>query len=171
MAASVAYPTSQGSLSLACSDGPVVTQPHQTEAQRVFRAAPFIASLGMRLDHLGVGQCSTSLPVLETHLQQDGFVHAGVQAAMADHTAGTAASTLLQPGQFVLSAEFKINLLRPARGELLRCTARVLKAGSRLTVVESEVHCSSGAASQLVAKATITLCVLSVQSSSSKREE
>ena len=137
-----------------------MTQEHQTETQRVFLAAPFIASLGMRLDYASDGECRTSLAVTDTHLQQDGYVHAGVQATMADHTAGTAASTLLRPGQYVLTAEFTINLLRPARGELLRCRARVLKAGSRLTVVESEVHCSSGDISKLVAKAMVTLSVM-----------
>ena len=45
-------------------------------------------------------------------MQQDGFVHAGVQAAVADHTSGDAAATLLAVGKIVLSIEFKINLLR-----------------------------------------------------------
>jgi uncharacterized protein (TIGR00369 family) len=141
-----------------------VTDETQSEVQRVFSAAPFIADLGLKLEHAADGECRTSLRILEKHLQQDGFVHAGVQATIADHTAGAAAATLLRPGQIVLSAEFKINLLRPARGDLLTCSAKVLKSGSVLTVVESEVFCTSGDRSLLVAKATVTLSVLTPRS-------
>lgn len=142
-----------------------MTAANRTEVERIFLAAPFIALLGVRLDHAADGECRTSLAVKPEHLQQDGYVHAGVQATLADHTAGAAAATLVRPGQYVLSAEFKINLLRAARGDTLACFAKVLKAGSRLTVVESEVHCSSGGSSQLVAKATVTLSVMSLSSS------
>ncbi len=130
------------------------------ETLRVFGQAPFIALLGLRLDSAAQGVCETSLVLAERHLQHDGFVHAGVQATVADHTAGTAASTLLRTGQIVLTAEFKINFLRPATGHTLACIARVLKAGSTLTVVESEVYCDGGAARRLTAKAIVTLAVV-----------
>ncbi len=130
------------------------------EFHRVFHSAPFISSLGLQLDQAASGECRTSLAIVDMHLQQDGFVHAGVQATVADHTAGAAAATLLGDGRMVLTAEFKINLLRPARGERLACVARVLKAGSTLIVVESEVFCDTEDDSRLVAKATVTLCVL-----------
>ncbi|WP_169730682.1 PaaI family thioesterase [Calidithermus chliarophilus] len=105
-------------------------------------------------DPLGEGWCQTELEVGEQHQQQDGFVHAGVQATMADHSAGTAA-TLIGPGQYVLTVEFKINLLRPARGERLNCRVQVLKPGKSLIVVESEVYTQ-----KLVSKATVTVAVL-----------
>lgn len=130
------------------------------ETLRVFNEAPFIRLLGLRLDAAADGECTTSVVLAENHLQHDGFVHAGVQAAVADHTAGTAASTLLRPGQIVLTAEFKINLLRPARGEILLCTAKVLKAGASLTIAESEVYCGSAGKNVLTAKALITLAVV-----------
>lgn len=130
------------------------------ETLRVFNRAPFIALLGLQLDSAFEGECRTSLGLAEKHLQHDGFVHAGVQAAVADHTAGTAASTLLRPGQIVLTAEFKINLLRPARGDTLTCFSKVLKAGATLTVVESEVYCGSMDERYLTAKAMVTLAVV-----------
>jgi acyl-coenzyme A thioesterase PaaI-like protein len=67
---------------------------------------------------------------------------------------------LIGPGQYVLSAEFKINLLRSAKGTRLACVAKVLKAGATLTVVESEVFCESAGESRLVSKATVTLAVV-----------
>lgn len=131
------------------------------ELERIFNAAPFVRSLGIRLVSVGPGECETELTIEPRHLQQDGFVHAGVQATMADHTAGGAAATLVGPDEVVLTAEFKINLLRAAGGERLRCRSKVLKPGSRLTVVESEVHCEAKGASKLVSKATASIAVVS----------
>ncbi|MDH3402734.1 MAG: PaaI family thioesterase [Acidobacteriota bacterium] len=131
------------------------------ELERIFNAAPFVASLGIALVSVGSGECETELVIEPRHLQQDGYIHAGVQATMADHTAGGAAATLAGPDEVVLTAEFKINLLRAARGEKLRCRSRVLKAGSQLTVVESEVFSEREEASTLVSKATVSIAVVS----------
>ena len=130
------------------------------ELERIFSAAPFVASLGIQLVSLGPGECETRLEIGASHLQQDGFVHAGVQATMADHTAGGAAATLIGPGEIVLTAEFKINLLRAARGRTLRCRSKVLKPGSRLAVVESEVFCETEEDRKLVSKTTATIAVV-----------
>jgi uncharacterized protein (TIGR00369 family) len=130
------------------------------EVRRIFEQAAFVADLGVVLDRIGPGVCETSLLLERRHLQQDGYVHAGVMATLADHTAGAAAATLVGANEYVLSVEFKINLLRPAHGERLRCRATVLKPGSRIDVVESELWCGEGGDSKLVAKATVTLAVL-----------
>jgi uncharacterized protein (TIGR00369 family) len=137
-----------------------MTPPASDELKRIFYQAPFIAALGIQLDSLGPGECTTTLVLQERHLQQDGYVHAGVQATMADHTAGAAAATLIQEGQIVLTAEFKINLLRPAKGERLICKSKVLKPGKQLTVVESEVFCVASEKEQLVSKAMATIAVV-----------
>jgi uncharacterized protein (TIGR00369 family) len=133
------------------------------EIDWIFKSAPFVAKLGIRPVKLDSGTCETALEVEEWHLQQDGFVHAGVQATMADHTAGAAAATLLDPGQIVLTLEFKINLLRPARGDRLTCQSRVLKPGSRVTVVESEVFCENHDGTRLVSKATASMAVVNAR--------
>ena len=123
------------------------------EIQRIFRAARFIADLGIELDSVGDGECVTTLELKDRHLQQDGYVH----ATIADHTAGVAAATLLRKNQMVLSVEFKINLLRAAKGDRLICRAEVLKPGRRFSVVESEVFCVEGGNERLVSKMTATM--------------
>ena len=130
------------------------------EASRIFLRAPFIKNLGIKPVHFEPGKCETVLVIEPSHLQQDGFIHAGVQATMADHSAGAAAFTLVAEKEFVLTAEFKINFLRAAKGDRLRCVATVLKPGNHLSVVESEVFCQSGDNQKLVSKATVTLAVL-----------
>jgi uncharacterized protein (TIGR00369 family) len=131
------------------------------KVQEIFDRAAFIAEVGISVSGIGVGWCETTLAVAPKHLQQNDYVHAGVLATMADHTAGGAAGSVVKEEQVVLSVEFKINLLRPAMGEALRCKANLLKAGRTLIVAESEVFARAGAEEKLVAKATVTLAVVS----------
>jgi len=126
----------------------------------IFLSARFVQDLGIELASADPGRCESVLAVAGRHLQQDGFVHAGVIATMADHTAGGAANTLVAAEETVLSAEFKINLLRPAAGPRLRCRAAVLKAGRTLIVAESEVFAEAPEGPRLVAKALVTLAVV-----------
>jgi uncharacterized protein (TIGR00369 family) len=126
-------------------------------ARAIFLKSRFAADIGMVLDDLGPGWCETHIDILPKHLQQDGYIHAGVQATLADHTAGGATGTLVPAGYLVLSAEFKINFLRPCIGERIRCRATVLKAGKTLCVAESEVYAVRNGAEKLAAKATVTL--------------
>jgi uncharacterized protein (TIGR00369 family) len=137
---------------------------YATVIRDIFGLAPFIQHLGIELVDVGPGWCETMLVTRPEHCQQDGFIHAGVQATLADHTAGAAAATLMPPGFIVLTAEFKINLLRPAQGERLRGRAEVLRAGKTLTIVESAVYAHANNQEKLVAKAMVTLAVVKKRS-------
>lgn len=119
----------------------------------------FTRALGLGLEAVRPGHCTTGLAVRPDHWQQDGYVHAGVQATLADHTGGSAAYSLIAADELVLTVEFKINLLRPAIGERLRCRADVLRAGRTLIVAESGVYIVDGADERMCAKATVTLAV------------
>lgn len=138
-----------------------VNPPEPTKAEfthKLFEAAPFIRELGIEVESVEPGRVTTRLEVKSRHHQQNGVVHAGVLATMADHTAGGAATTMLADGQMCLTVEFKINLLRPAVGPELMCRSEVLRAGRSLVVVESEVFDRSAQGEQrLVAKAMVTL--------------
>jgi uncharacterized protein (TIGR00369 family) len=131
------------------------------KVEEIFEKAAFVQDVGIKLSGMGIGWCETRLDILPRHLQQDQFTHAGVQATMADHTAGGAGASIIKEDEIVLSVEFKINLLRPAQGHALRCKANILKAGRTLIVVESEVFSLDGAREKLTAKATVTLAVKS----------
>ena len=134
---------------------------YQAEINRVFKQAPFIEDIGMELVEVSPGRCSTVLMLEKRHQQQDGFVHAGVLTTVADHTAGTAGAALIAAGQYVLSTDIKVCLMRPARGDRLHCRARVLKAGRRLIFTESDVFCQDAHQEQvLVVKAMVTLAVV-----------
>jgi uncharacterized protein (TIGR00369 family) len=140
-----------------------VTIPDLAACRAFFARTPFIADVGVEPEAVAEGHCTTTLVVLAKHLQHSGQVHAGVLATMADHTAGAAAQTLAPEGTFVVTAEIKLSLLRPAQGERLICRARVLKPGKQLTFVESEVHCVAQGKEHLVAKASATMAMVNAR--------
>lgn len=120
-------------------------------------ALGFIRWCGFTLREMESGICVSELGIREKHLQQDGFVHAGVIATMADHTAGYAAFTTVSPNERILTIEFKINYLRPAVGTLLICRSRVVNNGRKVKVTESEVYSFANEREKMVAKALLTM--------------
>jgi uncharacterized protein (TIGR00369 family) len=126
--------------------------------REIFYLANFIRDLDIRLDKFAEGICETSMVVQERMRQQHGFVHGGVIATLADHTAGGAARSV-SGEKDVLTLEFKINYLKPAIGDHLRCTSTVLRAGKAVTVAEALVYAGSAEKETLVAKLTETLFV------------
>ena len=110
-----------------------------------FAQQRIMSLIGARLALVEPGVVEIKLPFRSDLTQQDGFLHAGVITTVADSAAGYAAYTLMPAGSRVLSIEFKVNLLRPARGELFVARAEVIKAGRTLTVVRADVFALSAA--------------------------
>ena len=117
----------------------------------------FPAYCGYQVDQVGDGEFYTSLKMRPHHLQQDGFVHAGVIATMADHTAGYAAFTTVTDEFRILTIEFKINYFRPSKEDTIVCRSRVINKGKQIIVSESEVFGVSSGQEKLVSKAMVTL--------------
>jgi len=130
-----------------------------SRVRSIFDKANFLQQIGIQLTATGEGSCETTLSIEERHLQQHGFVHAGVIATIADHTAGGAARTA-SGERDVITIEFKINFLRPACARKLICHGKVLRAGKSVIVAEAEVFAINDAEPKLIAKLTETLAVL-----------
>lgn len=116
-----------------------------------FEAQSLMATLGARLAAIEPSRVVIEAPILPGSRQQQGFGHAGLTFAIGDSAAGYSALTTLPPEFEVVTAEIKINLLAPARGDLLRATGRVIKPGRRLIVVSAEVHAITGDRETLIA--------------------
>jgi len=117
----------------------------------------FIEDVGYKAFHYERGYLESRLKISNRHRQQDNYIHAGVIATMADHTAGYAAFSLVPEDHRILTIEFKINFLQPAYGRALICKSRILKEGGQILVGESEVYDQRGKGEELVAKAIVTL--------------
>jgi uncharacterized protein (TIGR00369 family) len=95
--------------------------------------------IGAELGLIEPGVVEITLDYRKDLTQQHGFLHAGIVTAIADSAAGYAAYSLMPAGSEVLSVEFKVNLLRPAKGETFLARAEVIKSGKTLTVVRADV--------------------------------
>lgn len=144
----------------------VLNPEYRAFIQASFEGAPFIAGNAIRLDDCGPGWCASSVVLEQRHLQQNGVAHGGLIATLADHTLGGAAGTLIAPGAHGLTAELKVSLLRPGKGEKLECRAQVIKPGRALSFVEAEVYAVAGSERTLVAKASATMAVIAGKSAS-----
>lgn len=129
--------------------------------RQFFSRSPFMVDLGVEPVAVGDGRLTTVLTLTTRHFQHTGQVHAGVMSALADHSMGAAAQTLAAEGRWVVTAELKTSVLRPARGERLVCEAQVIRAGRNLSFTEAEVWCESNGARKLVAKCSATMALVS----------
>lgn len=102
-----------------------------------FDKQTFLVSLGAELEDVSPGRVVISCRKNENLLQQQGFIHGGVTMSLADSAAGYSALTTMPENREVLTVELKINMMRPAAGEVVRAEGRVIKSGRTLVVVES----------------------------------
>lgn len=120
-----------------------------------------MATLGATLSRIDPGLVEIELPFRPDLTQQHGFLHAGIVTSVMDSACGYAAMSLMEPGVAVLSVEFKVNLLAPARGDLFRASGRVVRAGRTLTVVAGELRAVEGGGDgALVAMMTGTMMAI-----------
>src|SRR5882724_9711061 len=80
-----------------------------------FSRQTMMATLGADIARLTPGEVDLHLPWSPAFCQQNGYMHAGAIASVADSANGYAAYTLAAPDTDVLGVEFKINLLAPAK--------------------------------------------------------
>ncbi len=116
--------------------------------------------IGARLTRVEPGLVEIELPYRADLCQQHGFLHAGNTSKIADSAGGYAAFSLMPAEASVLTTEFKINLLAPAEGELLRAVGRVVKPGRLLTVCEVDVFAVKAGTAKPCAKLLETLMCL-----------
>ena len=114
-------------------------------------------TLGARLGHLAPGAVDIEIDWAQGLTQQHGFLHAGVVATALDSACGYAAFTLMAATAEVLTIEFKINLLAPARGTHFRMEGRVLKPGRTVSVCEGRAYAISDGQEKLIASMSCTL--------------
>jgi uncharacterized protein (TIGR00369 family) len=85
------------------------------------------------------GRTEIHLPHWQGVEQQHGFVHGGVVGMIADSAAGYASMTMVPASASVLTVEYKMNLVAPAKGDLLIARGEVVRPGRTLIVTRAEV--------------------------------
>jgi len=123
----------------------------------VFAAQGLMGALGVTIAELTPGRCVLRLPYGPAVTQHHGFFHGGAIGTIADVAGGCAGSTLLPPGQEILTCEYKVNFVSPARGEAVVATGTVVKGGRRVIVTRIDVHAERAGHRHLCAIAQQTL--------------
>jgi uncharacterized protein (TIGR00369 family) len=117
----------------------------------------FIKFCGFQSSKIEKGHFESTLKIGENHRTQDNFIHAGLIATMSDHTAGYAAFTLVPDNIRILTVEFKINFLKPAYGDKLKCKSEIISQGKQILVAHSTVFDVRDTYEKMVSRSTITL--------------
>lgn len=125
-----------------------------------FRRQAAMAFIGARLAEVVAGRCTIELPVRDALTQQHGFVHGGIVGMIGDSAGGYAAFSLMPAEASVLTVEYKINLVAPARGELLVAVGNVVKPGRTLSIVHADVFARAAGEDSLIATMQQTLMVM-----------
>lgn len=119
-----------------------------------------MAHIGASLTRVEPGLAEIELPYRPEVTQQHGYFHGGISTMIADSAGGYAGYSLFPADSSVLTVEFKVSLVAPAKGEKLVATARVIKPGRTLTVCDLEVHAVERGRSTLCLKGLQTLICL-----------
>lgn len=105
-----------------------------------FGAQAAMRELGVSIAALAPGEIELRIDHQGRHTQQHGYLHAGILATAMDSACGYAAFSLMPADAEVLTVEYKVSLLRPARAARYRVLGSVIKAGRTLTVCEARAY-------------------------------
>ncbi len=129
----------------------------RTKIQDSFANQSMMTTFGATLHELSNGIAVLKAPVAEHCQQQHGFGHAALTFGLGDSAAGYAALSVMPVEMEVLTSEMQIHLLAPAKGDYLLARGRVVKAGRRLVVVQSEVYALTEGREKQIALLTGTM--------------
>jgi uncharacterized protein (TIGR00369 family) len=134
---------------------------YEARVRRSFARQQVMATLGATLTRVAPGAVEVEMPFSAAFTQQHGFLHAGIVSTALDSACGYAALSLMPANTGVLTIEFKVNLLAPARGARFVFGGSVTKPGRTILVVDGKAFAQSSAAEpKLIATMTGTMMVV-----------
>lgn len=119
-------------------------------AKRVLSSQPFSTLLGTQLGSIEPGRVELVIPIRPELRQQHGFVHGGVISYAADNAITFAGGSVLGD---VVTAEYKINYLRPAIGDTLIARAETIHVSKRQATCRCDIFVVKDEESKLCATA------------------
>ena len=122
-----------------------------------FNRQGFLQTIGAHLTKVAAGEIEIELETDPKLTQQHGYVHGAVVAAIGDTACGYAALTMMPEASEVVSVEYKINFIAPAKGEKLIARGRVNKAGRTLSVCTGDIFAVEKTEEKLVATILATM--------------
>ena len=99
--------------------------------------------IGARLTVVEPGYTEVALAYRPDLTQQKAYLHGGILGMIADSACGYAAYTLMPAHASLVTVEYKINILAPARGDVL-ARGEVIRPGRSLSVTRGDVFDAAG---------------------------
>ena len=124
--------------------------------------------IGAEVSTVEPGRVEIRMPFRDDLTQQNGFLHAGMVSAALDSACGYAALSLMPMDADVLTIEFKVNLLAPAKGEHFLFRGEVIKPGRTIMVSDGKAFAVSGGNEKLIATMTGTMMVMTGRENQTK---
>jgi uncharacterized protein (TIGR00369 family) len=150
-----------------------VRDPNYVERVRsAFGRQGFLRHVEAQVEEVAPGRCVIAADFRSELAQQNGFFHGGLLGTIADAAGAGAAATLIEAHQWLLTAEYKINFLSPAKARRLKAVGEVARAGRTLSVSQVNLYgVDEAGEEQLCAIATVTLATLEGEASRTSRSD
>jgi len=123
--------------------------------KQALASQPFSVFVGAELTGFSPGWAELTIPITPQLKQQHGFVHGGVISYAADNALTFVGGSVLGPA--VVTSEYKINYLRPAKGTALIARATVVYSSKTQAVCRCDVFVVSEGKENLCAVAQGTI--------------
>lgn len=133
---------------------------YDARVRRNFASQQTMATMGVSLTRIEPGTLELQMPYNVKFSQQNGFLHAGAVSAALDTACGLASYTLMPADADILTVEFKINMLAPARGQTFRFVGHVVKPGRTLVVAEGRAFANDDGHEKLIATMSATMMTI-----------
>ena len=141
-------------------DAPRINDPRVNELRKfIVGVVPYWQTLGLELTEVETGRAVFEADV-RPQLMQNGVLHGGVLASIADSACAVAAISQVFPANYATTINLQIAYLKPVLEGRFRAVGRCLKAGKKVLFSEAQVFDQS---QTLVCTATSQLLVISLQ--------
>jgi uncharacterized protein (TIGR00369 family) len=130
---------------------------YEARIRSSFEKQGVMKTIGAALTKIAPGEVVIEFFYDTSLTQQHGYVHAGVVTTVVDSACGYAAYTLMAPDSEVLTIEYKVNFMYPARGERFKGIGRVLRSGRTVTVCSGDVVAVENGKEKVVATMLATM--------------
>lgn len=137
---------------------------YEARARESFGRQAMMRTLGIEIEAVAPGSVNLAMAFDQRFTQQHGFLHAATVTAGMDTACGFAAFTLMEADAGVLTIEFKVNLLAPARGDRFRFSGQVVKPGRTILVTEGRAVAIEDGDERLIATMSATMMAVTGRS-------
>jgi len=132
----------------------------EAKVRESFGKQTAMQTLGAAMGRVGPGKVEIEMPYRADLTQQHGFIHGGIVTAIVDSACGYAAFSLSTPDTAVLTVEYKVNFVAPAKGDRLVARGEVVRPGATITVCKGDVFAYDDGKEKLVASMLTTMMLM-----------